>query len=96
MIYHPQVKFFSIESIKSAVAEGFLSSLKESFEWIGILNFGNQLHGLNIDGASVNTGIHSGLGTRIHNELSPWLMLIHCFNHRLELAIKDAFKGAFF
>ena len=24
---------------------------------------------------------------------SPWLQVIHCFNHRLELAIKDAFKS---
>ena len=51
----PQVKFFGIKSVKSADAERLLLSLKESFEWIGILNFGNQLHGLNTDGASVNT-----------------------------------------
>ena len=51
---------------------------------------------MNLDSASVNTGIHSGLGTRIHDELSPWLTLIHCFNHQLELVIKDAFKGTFF
>ena len=92
----PQVKFFSIKSIKSADAEGLLSSLKESFKQIGILNVGNRLHGLNIDGASVNTGIHNGLGTRICDELSPWLKLIHYFNHQLELVIKDAFKGTFF
>ena len=92
----PQVKFFSIESIKSADAEGLLSSLKESFEQIEILNFGNRLHGLNIGGASVNNWILSGLGTRILDELSPWLTLVHCFNHRLELAIKDAFKETFF
>ena len=92
----PQVKFFSIKRVKSADEEGLLLSLKESFKQIGTLNFGNQLHGLNIDSASVNTGIHSGLGTRIRNELSPWVTLIHCFNHRLELAIKDAFKGTFF
>ena len=91
-----QVKFCSMESAKSADAEGLLLSLKESFEWIGSLNFRNQLHGLNIDVATVNTGIHSGLGRTICNELSSWLTLIHCFNHRLELAIKDAFKGTFF
>ena len=92
----PQVKFCSIESVKRGDAEGLLLSLKESFKWVGSLNFGNRLHGLNIDVATVNTGIHSGLGTRICNELSSWLMLIHCFNHRFELAIKDAFKGTFF
>ena len=36
-----QVKFFSIESVKSADAEGLLLALKESFKQIGISNFGN-------------------------------------------------------
>ncbi len=57
--------------------------------------FASRLHALNIDGASVNTGIHRGLGARIR-ELAPWLTVVHCFNHRLELAVKDAFKGTFF
>ena len=35
----PQVKFFSIESVKSADAEGLLLSLKGSFNRIGILNW---------------------------------------------------------
>ena len=26
-------------------------------------------------------------------ESSPWLQVIHCFKHRLELSIKDAFKN---
>ena len=54
-----------------------------------------HLLGLNVDGASVNTGIHSGLGA-LMKEDSPWLQTVHCFNHRLELAMKDAFaKTAF-
>ena len=36
-------------------------------------------------------GIYGGLGALL-KELSPWLMVVHCFNHRLELAIKDTFK----
>ena len=92
----PHVKFFNIESVKSADAEGLKSSLNESFERIGITNFGSRLHGLNVDGASVNTGIHNGLGALIKNELAPWLTVIHCFSHRLELAVKDSFKNSFF
>ena len=91
----PEVKFFSIESVKSADAEGLKSSLKEAFERIGISCFENRLHGLNVDGASVNTGVHRGLGAKIR-ELAPWLTVVHCFNHRLELAVKDTFKGTFF
>ena len=50
---------------------------------------------LNVDGASVNTGIHRGLGVKIKEDV-PWLMLVHCFSHHLELAIEDAFNGTFF
>ena len=39
----------------------------------------------------VNTGVHHGAGA-LMKELSPWLQVIHCFNHRLKLSIKDAFK----
>ena len=47
--------------------------------------------GLNVDGASINNGVHNGVGVLMQAD-SPWLQVIHCFNHRLELAIKDAFK----
>jgi hypothetical protein len=41
------------------------------------------------DGASVMLGIHSGVGQRL-KEKFPVLLLWHCLNHRLELAISDA------
>ena len=91
----PTVKFSSIESIQSTDADGLLSSLKDSFEQ-GVDQFKNHIHGLNINSASVNTGVHNGLGTKISKDYAPWLTVIHCFNHRLELATKDALKGSFF
>ena len=90
-----EVKFFSVESVKSADAEGLKSAIIESFERIGIINFASRLHGLNVDGASINTGIRNGLGAKI-KEIAPWLTVIHCFNHRLELGVKDAFRESFF
>ena len=39
----------------------------------------------------MSMGSINGLAAKLRNE-SPWLLTIHCFNHRLELAIKDAFK----
>ena len=80
----PEVKFFSIESV-----------IEEAFEHIGILSFETRLHGLNVDGASVDTGIHRGLGARIR-EHALWLTVVHCFNYRFELAVKDTFKGTSF
>ena len=91
-----KVKFSSIESIQSANAEGLLLPLKDYSERIGKAEFQIRIHDLNVDGTSVNRGEHNGLGTKICEEYAPWLTVIHCFNHRLELAIKDALKGTFF
>ena len=57
--------------------------------------FHTKLAGFNVDGASVNTGIHKGLAQLLH-ELTPRLNVVHCFNHCFELAIKDAFKATSF
>ena len=45
-----------------------------------------------MDGASVNLGKHQGVAARL-KEMAPWLLVVQCFNHRLELAVKDAFTG---
>jgi hypothetical protein len=44
------------------------------------------------DGAYVNMGVYNGALTQLKRG-HPWLVVIHCCNHRLELAIKDAVKG---
>ena len=41
-------------------------------------------------GASVNMGKYSGVLTQMKNE-RPWLLTIHCSNHRIELTVKSAF-----
>ena len=48
--------------------------------------------GLNVNGASVNTGVYNGVGVLIQAG-SPWHQVMYCFNHRLELAIKEVFKN---
>ena len=44
------------------------------------------------DGASINTGRYNGACTQLRNDGREWLLIIHCSNHRLELAIADAYK----
>nr|XP_047122893.1 zinc finger protein 862-like [Hydra vulgaris] len=87
----PCVKLLSVESPDNGNASGLKNCLKQSFERVGISDMSKKLVGLNVDGASVNLGIHSGLGALLKLD-SPWLQLIYCFNHRLELALKDAFE----
>ena len=88
----PTVKFLSIETPKTGDAAGIYESIKTSFARIGIMNFTDQLVGFNADCASVNMGKKKGVGTLI-KQTAPWIEIVHCFNHRVELAIKDAFKG---
>ena len=54
-----------------------------------------RLTNLSVDRASVNTGLHGGLGVKM-KETAYWLNMIHCFNRSLELAVKDTFDKTFF
>ena len=87
----PMFKFLSIELANNANAEGIQSCIKETFEWVEVLEFSKKVNALNVNGAAVNTSAHHGVGILV-KESSPWLQVIHCFNHRLELSVKDAFK----
>ena len=61
----------------------------------GFKNYYDKLVGLNLDGASVNMGRMNGLGKLVRDE-APWFDIVHCFNHRLELAIKVVFTTTTF
>ena len=63
--------------------------IKDSFRCIGINPLSSRLASINVDGAAINTGIHSGLGVKF-KETAPWISVIHCFNHGLELAVRDS------
>ena len=91
----PEIKFFSIETILHTTAEGPKEAISSAFKRTGMTEFHTKLPGFNVDGASVNAGIHKGL-TQLLRESSPCLNVVHGFNHRFELAIKDAFKATFF
>ena len=91
----PIVKFLSIESPKHTNANGLKEAIKLAFSRIGLVEFTSKLYGFNVDGVSGNTGIHRGLAALLC-ENAPWLAVVHCFNHRFELAIKDSLAGTFF
>ena len=86
----PVLKYFSIESVKVANSAGLKETLEKAFLRFGFKNYYDKLVGLNLDGASTNMSRMNGLGKLIRDE-APWVEIVHCFNNRLELAIKDAF-----
>ena len=82
----PKVRYFSIENVKNASSQGIHESIQTAFARFGIIKFEDRIVGLNADGTSVNMGHLSGLGKLIKDS-APWLELVHCFNHRIELAL---------
>ena len=52
------------------------------------------IFGVNVYGGSVNAAICRRLGLKIKKD-TPLLVLSYCFNHCLELAIKDAVSVTF-
>ena len=87
--------YFSAESAKNANAAGIHESIQTAFNRPGVGKFEDLIVGLNTDGASVNMGPLNGLGKMV-NDSSPWLQLVHCFNHRIKLALKDLFDTSTF
>ena len=80
------------ESLKNGIDSIFLENGSIPLD---PLNYQNNVIGCTSDGASVNFGRISGLMTRL-SENRPWLIKIHCTNHRIELAVKDAIKNTNF
>lgn len=74
------------QNLKSAVDDVFLKTLKldEDKYKFGAVS-------ATADGAAVNFGQYSGLLTRM-KESRPWMIAIHCINHRTELAVKDSLQ----
>ena len=54
-----------------------------------------KLVGFGPNGASVNLGRNRSVATLL-KDVAPWIVQIHCMAHRLELAVKDCFKGSYF
>ena len=91
----PTFKYLSTEPVKIADAPRIVPSIEDAFERIGNKYFTDKFVGINVNGAGANLGKHRGVGNLVQ-EKATWLQVIHCFNHRVELALKNAFKTTAF
>ena len=57
-----KIKFVCKENVTNTNAVGILDCIKELFHRLGITDIYKRIVGLNVDGASVNTGQFTGLG----------------------------------
>ncbi|KAI5083925.1 hypothetical protein GOP47_0000094 [Adiantum capillus-veneris] len=82
-------KFIDLLRPKSASAESLFDAL---VSYLKLVDFPMQkLVGIATDGATVMSGQHTGLVTRLREKV-PHLISFHCIAHRQALAAGDAFK----
>ena len=88
--------YVKMASVSDGTAEGLTSLLLNTVATVGLDDTSKHtMVGFGADGASVNMGKKKGVAARLGVD-KPWLVTVHCFNHRLELAVKDAFAGTFY
>lgn len=92
--YYPVMVFVSLEEPPNTKAPGILAALDNALEKCGLQNWKEKLIGFCSDGANVNMGQVRGVSTLLKQQ-SPWILSVWCLAHRLELAVRDAFKSTF-
>ena len=84
------INFFEIAAPENSQdAPGLKEAIISGFSRYGLDSALKNMVFLSSDVASVNNGSNSRL-IRLFQEDCPWLAFVWCFNHRLELSLKDA------
>ena len=74
-------------------AVGFKSDINsdDSLLESEVLKYATSMVGISADGAAINFGHRKGLISR-WKKIIPWSVGVHCFSHRLELAVQYGLK----
>ena len=94
--YYPKVKFLKLEEPENTKAEGILAAIDKAFSDYDMPDYKQKTVGFCSDGASVMMGCRKGVIKLLKDAgQAEWILPIHCFAHKLELAVKDCFKGSY-
>ena len=86
---YPKYTVMSLEEPENAHAEGLKRAMENSFEKLNLISpRKNKELGMCTDGASVNVALHH----LVKEEMGEHYLLVLCPSHKVELALKDAFK----
>ena len=80
-------EFLGVRELKQGNAESIFTAAEKILEEYDL--DGKNMVGLATDGAAVMLGIHTGVATRFKKKY-PWLIVVHCMAHRLQLAAEKA------
>ena len=86
----PVLTFLSLKDLPSQDATGIMSAITSAFADISLPELREKMVFLASDGASVNSGVKTGLAVKFRESGQEWLLFVWCLSHRLELALKDA------
>ena len=87
------LEYLLISLLGNAIIDGINSIFqdKKSNFYKSSNEFQSKVVSVTADGASVNFGQHSGVLPQLKQD-RPWMLKIHCINHRVELSVKSAFS----
>ena len=94
--YYPTMKYLKIVEPESTKAEGILAAIDQLFFEFDLANYKQKTVRFCSDGASVMIGAKKGVIQLMKtNGNADWIKEVWCLAHRLELAVKDAFKSTY-
>ena len=86
-----KTQFISMQAVEKADANGIFTAISKALSDINVSHA--KVVAFTADGASVNTGQYNGVIAKMRSQWVPCIVMVHCLAHRLELTMKDAFKG---
>ena len=97
---HPENAFAGLNALEQQDHEGIIKGIEDELLKLGIVLEGderiyitaNRMVFLFLDGEAVNMGKYRSVKAVLQAKF-PWLVVIHCINHNLELAIGDLRKN---
>ena len=96
--FYPVVKYLKLVEPANTKADVILAAINGAFADFGFSarEYKQKMIGFGSDGASVMMGARRGVIELLKVEgQADWILSVWCLAHKLELAVKDCFKGTF-
>lgn len=96
--FYPVVKYMKLVEPANTKVDGILAAINGAFADFGFSarEYKQNMIGFGSDGASVMMGARRGVIELFKVEgQADWTLSVWCLAHKLELAVKDCFKGTF-